>query len=454
MPCRDSPKYAILGAGISGLSVAWFLKKYQPNCQITLIEKSGKIGGYLQTDYIDGFLFENGPHSLRLSLETANACQELFTDLQLNTSILKASDFSKTRYIFYEKMLHPLSLSFLALIHPKNWFRLTWPVLKNMVQHKTLHQEDLSIDEFFRERFNDYITDYIIDPMTMGIFGGEIQKLSFKSCFPMIERFSRSDQPLLKQMLKQQKKQTYTPLSFKKGMNELIKALAGNLCVDYLLNTTALQVTQTPTAVILTDQGEIKADRIISTLPAYSLAPLLDQLPKASATFLSSIPMLSYKIVHLGYHSALKMVKGFGCISPSWSQEAISGIIFDSDLFPDQNAHTGQTRLTVMIKENSPLYEIEGKKFESLVIEEVSRLLDISDQPDYFKSFILPHAIAQYTIGHYQKLQQLEKDIALTYPNLSFCGTSFYGVSIPSSISKAKEIAGNFSSLLNSRISV
>lgn len=441
MPCRDGPKYAILGAGISGLSLAWFLKKNQPHCHITLIEKNDKVGGFLQTDYIDGFLFENGPHSLRLNSETAPACLELFTDLQLTSSILKASEHSKARYIFYEKMLHPLSLTFSTLIQPKNWLKLTWPVLKNMIQHKAFDREDLTIDHFFRERFGSYITDYLIDPMTMGIYGGEIQKLSFKSCFPMLERLSHSDQPLLRQLLKQKKKQPYPPISFKQGMNQLIKVFADHLNVDYLLNTTVLSITDQMTPVIITDRGEVKADHLISTLPAYSLASLLDQLPLASSTFLSSIPTISYKIVHLGYHSSLKMIKGFGCISPSWSQEAISGIIFDSDLFPDQNAHTGQTRLTVMIKENSILYDIEGKKFENLVIEEVNRLLGISDQPDYFKCFNQPKAIAQYHIGHHQSLQQLEKDMALIYPHLSFCGTSFYGVSIPSSIAKAKEIA-------------
>ena len=59
----------ILGAGISGLATAWFLKKYadqkQSQLKITLIEKSQRAGGWIQTIQTGKFLFEQGPRSFR-----------------------------------------------------------------------------------------------------------------------------------------------------------------------------------------------------------------------------------------------------------------------------------------------------------------------------------------------------------------------------------------------------
>ena len=55
----------ILGAGISGLATAWYLKeRFGNQLEITLIEKGLRVGGWIQTSRLGGFLFEGETHVL------------------------------------------------------------------------------------------------------------------------------------------------------------------------------------------------------------------------------------------------------------------------------------------------------------------------------------------------------------------------------------------------------
>ncbi len=55
---KDIPKIAIIGAGISGLSTAWYLQKLLPNASVHLFEAGDKVGGVIQTVHTDPFLIE------------------------------------------------------------------------------------------------------------------------------------------------------------------------------------------------------------------------------------------------------------------------------------------------------------------------------------------------------------------------------------------------------------
>ena len=67
-----SQRVAVLGGGISGLAAAWNLARRQPNLDILLLERSEKLGGWLQSyrggveeEGERGGVFELGPRSLR-----------------------------------------------------------------------------------------------------------------------------------------------------------------------------------------------------------------------------------------------------------------------------------------------------------------------------------------------------------------------------------------------------
>lgn len=57
-------KTFILGAGLSGLSTAYFLQKDIPEDEIFLLEKEAELGGLCRTIQKNGYLYDIGPHIL------------------------------------------------------------------------------------------------------------------------------------------------------------------------------------------------------------------------------------------------------------------------------------------------------------------------------------------------------------------------------------------------------
>lgn len=68
---QGSLNIAVLGGGITGLTSAYYLLQQLPKAQITLLEGSSRLGGWLHSKQIDvgtgKIVFEQGPRTLRPS---------------------------------------------------------------------------------------------------------------------------------------------------------------------------------------------------------------------------------------------------------------------------------------------------------------------------------------------------------------------------------------------------
>lgn len=74
---------AVVGGGITGLTAAWKLTK-DPKCtQVTLYEKSSRVGGWMQSETIpvgDGkVVFEYGPRTLKWSMPIGATILDMVT---------------------------------------------------------------------------------------------------------------------------------------------------------------------------------------------------------------------------------------------------------------------------------------------------------------------------------------------------------------------------------------
>lgn len=65
----SAPDYAVLGAGITGLATAYYLRQKDPRCKVTIYEASDRIGGWVGSKRVSvptgDVVFESGPRSLR-----------------------------------------------------------------------------------------------------------------------------------------------------------------------------------------------------------------------------------------------------------------------------------------------------------------------------------------------------------------------------------------------------
>ena len=109
----SSPRIVIVGAGISGLAVAYRLQQYLPLAQITILDQADRPGGATWTLRERGFKVEIGPNGF---LDTKPTTLTLCREVGLGTQLVEASEAAgKNRFLFLGGKLQGLARGFRAV---------------------------------------------------------------------------------------------------------------------------------------------------------------------------------------------------------------------------------------------------------------------------------------------------------------------------------------------------
>ncbi|CCB91037.1 protoporphyrinogen oxidase [Waddlia chondrophila 2032/99] len=447
--------FVILGAGISGLSLGWFLKRrYGSKIQLTILEQSDRPGGLIRTDFVEGSLFEQGPRSLRTrgnGLETL----KLIEKLQLQSQVIAANPKAKKRYLWTGGKLRKLPTGPLSFLTSPLTRTLPWVMLREMFRKKSVLPDE-SIASFITRRFGSRVSEKLFDPLTTGIFAGDINKLSIRSCFPDFYQWEKQYGSVCKGMVRRRRcaKRAGTPFlehysrvplfSFKEGMETLPCALAEVLAPHLRCNTAVVSLRSCADRleIGLADGNTLTADHVFSTLPAAKLAPLFENRHRELSTLLMSISGSSVAVVQLAYFRKVLRKEGFGYLVPSSERESILGCVFDSSVFPQQNQIPEETRLTVMIggMRAPDLVNQSEKHLKSLAVKSLESHLGIGTEPDTASVKIVRSAIPQYFVGHMEKVERIGTILARIYPRMTLAGNHFSGVSVNDCIANSKRI--------------
>src|SRR5215472_5276629 len=108
------PRVIVVGAGISGLALAFRLRQAAPSLDVAVLEQRERPGGTVWTERRDGYQVEIGPNGfLDTKPDTLRLCQ----DLGLGERLLAASESSRrNRYLFLDGRLRALPGSLLAFL--------------------------------------------------------------------------------------------------------------------------------------------------------------------------------------------------------------------------------------------------------------------------------------------------------------------------------------------------
>lgn len=345
-------KVLILGGGITGLSAAWFLKK--KNVKVTLLEKTNRLGGWICSSNEGGFFFEKGPRTFQAG--RSPHLLALIQELQLET--IPSNPLAAKRFILHKGKLRTPG-SFLPMLLPA--------VLRELFVAKG-QKEDESIYDFAARRFSPKIAETFFDPLVLGIYAGDIRKLSIRSCFPALYHWEQEKGSVIKGLFSSPKKAKGL-FTIKGGMETLIQTLQNRLDIDIVLNC---PVERTGEKEVIAGGKVWRADHIISALPP-------------------SLPKRSIWVVNLAFEGDVLVKKGFGYLIPTQEKESVLGAVFDSAIFPEQN-QSNETRLTVMIRAE------EEKPLEA-ALSALDRHLGIRAEPIFSSIYLAKDAIPQMEVG-------------------------------------------------------
>ena len=448
-----------MGGGLSGLSLAWFLRKrFKEAICITIVEQSFRTGGLIESQEQAGFLFEQGPHSIRAKGPGAETLQ-LVQELGLEDQVIAADKSSGVRFRWIDQKLQPLPSGLIGLLFsplakellPALWKE--WRIPAHRGQEETIYA-------FVSRRFGTALAERFFDPMVAGIYAGEMRSLSMRACFPLLHHYEQQYGSVVKGAIFSQWNHRRPPrsdfvaqvqaagaFSFKSGMETLTRSLSQKSCAHVLLGARVVglhpQGQHQGINIALADGRSLHADRVFSALPANALGAAVTGVDLPAAQLLQSLHSASVAVVNLGYHRDVLPGKGFGYLIPAKEKEEILGVIWDSSIFPQQQSCPTHTRLAVMMGgERHP--DMAGKGEDALAgiaMKAVAKHMKIVAAPDALMVKVAHAAIPQYALGHQGKVEAVKHALKRELPQLHLCGNWLSGVSVNDCIAYSKQTA-------------
>src|SRR5208283_2251684 len=104
----------IIGAGISGLSTAYYLAR--GGVPSTILESRPRLGGVIQTERVEGCTLEAGPDSF---LSIKPAALELIRDLGLADQVIGSNDHLRVTFVRKRGRLVPLPDGLMMMVPTK-----------------------------------------------------------------------------------------------------------------------------------------------------------------------------------------------------------------------------------------------------------------------------------------------------------------------------------------------
>lgn len=441
----------ILGAGISGLSAAWYLSRTQNPPDIVILEKSARVGGWMHTDHTTGFHFEKGPRTFKV--DRCPSTMRLVSELGLSGEIVWSEARPHHRYLWLDDELHrfptnPVSFLFSPLTKGFIAALLTeW--------RRPVRCGDETVWEFVLRRFNYDMARLFFDPMVVGIFGGDIRKISVRASFPKLkaweEEFGSVTKGFYHQMWEKRKKPKFSgdvkgiPLSaifsFHRGIEQFPQSIVRQIPASLHFNQEVKGFQMHQGRVIVTTENQsYVGDALFCALPLKETGHLLEpHVPEVSKEFLK-IHSEGIVVINLGYDANVLPVQGFGYLTPTYSGEDILGCVFDSSIFPEHNRKIQETRLTIKMEDNGRTED----KYVEAAMKGIRRHLGISSVPKAVHFKCAQRAIPQYGVGHLEKMAGIKKQLQGTLPECHFLGNYLQGVSVDACIARAREAVGEW----------
>lgn len=467
-------KIVIIGAGISGLSTAYFLKENSAeDLDITIIEKKSTLGGNINTQKFDGYLVEGGPDSFLSEKPWAMA---LCKRIGLTEELLPTNAEHQKTYIYSKKKLHPMPEGLILMI-PTKVMPLAYSSLLSIPGKirmglelfipKRKSTSDESFGHFVQRRLGKEALNKIAEPFIAGVHGGDPNKMSIKASFPKFVAMEQEDGSLIKGMIKRManfkkmaegKRASDNPnnneakiritmfMSLKGGMTTLVDTLLTKIKdAKIRTETTVTDISASDGGYTVAIEGEdsIKADSVVICTPAYSASTIFRSLNRSLHEKLLTIPYASTSTISMSFKRSQikKSIDGFGFVVPKAEGKRIIGSTWSSIKWagraPDDEL---LLRCFVGGSLHEKLLEKTDEEVMTMVLEDLKSIMDIEGEPVMSRMFRYKKAMPQYTIGHEERVEGIEFELK-EHQGLFLTGSAYHGIGISDTVREAESTA-------------
>jgi protoporphyrinogen/coproporphyrinogen III oxidase len=467
-------RIAVLGGGITGLTAVYTLAQARQGgapIEEFLIEASPRLGGVVQTEHVEGFVVEGGPDSfISEKPEAAALCREL----GLGDSLIGSNDAERKTYILHGGKLQPLPEGLMLLVPTRLWPLFNSPLLPlgskiGMVaewfSEPRKAQDDESVASFVRRHFGDAMLENIVEPLLAGVYGGDSGTLSMASVLPRFVEMERKYGSLVRGAMEARssgskaakgsksaagQKPSSLFMTLKEGLGGLMKALEGRLEPSSVhLGRRVVRIEKagsdrrSPFRISCEGDVNYDADAVVLALPAHECAKFVSALSTALAESLGAIPYTTAATVTLGFNAgALKSLPpGFGFLVPKKEGRKLVACTFVHKKFPYRVPEgKGMLRCFLGGARDPEVLKNSDEDILKSVYRELCAILTLDDEPFFWRIARWPSAMAQYTVGHQKRVEQILNQ-AEKFRYLYMAGNAYSGIGLSDCIRTGREAA-------------
>jgi protoporphyrinogen/coproporphyrinogen III oxidase len=431
----------VVGAGISGLTTAFHLKR--GGMRVAVLEAAGRVGGSMETLTDGPWRFEMGPNTV---LENHESVGRLIREAGLEGERIVANPSSKRRYLYKDGKLVPLPGG------PGGFLKT--PLFPAGAKLRLLKEPwigrppagtEETIAQFVRRRLGQAFLDYAVGPFVSGVYAGDPERLSVRWAVPKIHSLETEHGSLIRGALARRKGPAPggAMFSFREGLDELPRRLAREIG-DVRTGVAARSVRRKEGGyVVETAAGPVAAARVVLSVPADVAARLLEDATAGASRLFAEIPYAAVAIVSLGWRreDVGHPLAGFGFLSPRKEGLRVLGCLFPSELFPDR-APQGHAALAAFVggRTDPEIVAQDETKIAETVISELRGPLGLKGEPAFLNVRRWPRAIPQYEVGHSRFVEQA-REIETAMPGLRIGGSFLGGVSVPDCVRNGTAVA-------------
>jgi len=440
---KPSTEVLIIGAGLSGLAVATFLKHKQPDISLLVLEQEDHPGGAVRSHLEEGYLAETGAHGF---LDNCLESRVLVHEAGLDTAVEKAPLAEFVRYVCLDGKLRlipqqPAEILKAPLIPLSAKLRILAEPWK-----KALPDEP-SVAQWVEHRFGKALLPFA-DAVFTGTYAGDIERLKIEAVMPGLIDMEREYGSVLKGLfhkMRTGKKKKGLPAmtSFNAGMERLPQALAAGLALnrEIMYRTAVRSIEQTDTGwLVRTGQLELTSHHLVVALPVNSCLALLAATTLPSPP-IHSIPEARLATVALGFTDKADIPHGFGYLAPESEHCFSLGALFSSRMFPGR-APQGHVLLEALVggRRHPERLELSDDKISDRVYQELKELIDLPEPPVYSRVLRPKSGIPQLEQG-YPGLLAWRKNLHDNDTTLHLCGFGWQGIGINDMHKEAWKVA-------------
>ena len=461
-PLPDACDVLVIGAGISGMSAAWRLRKENSHLNVHVVDIADTVGGKLRAASVAGVPIDIGAEAL---LTRRPEALDLIDSLGLGDQMRFPGVLSAK--IALGDGQHSMPMTSMGVPTDAESLAASGlltadgvAAVRNRRRGEVL-TGDVSVAEAIGSRLGVEVVDRLVEPMLGGVYAGRADRLSLAATMPALYERMQQEPDVIeaaKVLLPPKTADAPTMPVFTTlvdgGVSRLPEAIAQAAGVPVHLRCPARSLRRTADGFTVevgagADPHLINARSVIVATGPSKAAQLLAGVAPDGSKALSEVPTASVAVLAFAYRTtdlATPPPSGSGFLVPVSMGTTIKAATYVSNKWQHLVADgTGREELFLVrasvgrIGEESLLQRSDAD-LVTLARRDLALLAGISGEPCDVVVQRWGGALPQYDVGHRDRVARVQRAVA-EVSGLAVAGATYQGVGVPACIASGQAAA-------------